>query len=55
MPELLGLADRVLVMEGGRIRAEFDRSEASEQAVMQAAIPQGAARGTPKIAEGARP
>ncbi|EEX12164.1 ribose import ATP-binding protein RbsA 2 [Citreicella sp. SE45] len=28
LPELLGLSDRVMVMAGGRIRAEFDRSGA---------------------------
>ncbi|MBN8188096.1 sugar ABC transporter ATP-binding protein [Salipiger thiooxidans] len=41
LPELLGLSDRVLVMAEGRIRAEFDRSEASEETVMAAAIPLG--------------
>ena len=41
LPELLGLSDRVLVMAEGRIRAEFDRNEASEEAVMAAAIPHG--------------
>ncbi|WP_417522642.1 sugar ABC transporter ATP-binding protein [Marinovum sp.] len=41
LPELLGLSDRVLVMADGRIRAEFDRAEASEEAILAAAIPQG--------------
>lgn len=41
MPELLGLSDRVLVMSDGRVRAHFNRSEATEEAVMQAAIPHG--------------
>jgi L-arabinose transport system ATP-binding protein len=40
MPELLGLSDRVLVMSDGRIQAHFNRSEANEEDVMQAAIPQ---------------
>lgn len=43
MPELLGLSNRILVMADGRIRAEFSREEASEAAIMQAAIPQGSA------------
>ena len=51
MPELLGLSDRILVMADGRIRAEFDRAEASEEAIMTAAIPHGAAA-TPSL-EGA--
>ena len=31
MPELLGLADRILVMAGGRVVAEMPREEASEE------------------------
>ena len=41
MPELLGLSDRLLVMSDGRVRARFDRGEASEEAVMRHAIPHG--------------
>lgn len=41
LPELLGLSDRILVMADGRIRGEFDRTGASEEAIMAAAIPQG--------------
>src|SRR5690625_2805927 len=37
LPEVLGMADRVLVMREGRIRADIPRSEASEEAVMFAA------------------
>ncbi|HLR93949.1 MAG TPA: ATP-binding cassette domain-containing protein, partial [Jiangellaceae bacterium] len=37
LPEVLGMADRVLVMREGRITAEIPRSEASEEAVMFAA------------------
>jgi ABC-type sugar transport system ATPase subunit len=33
LPEVLGMADRVLVMSGGRIVASFDRSEATPDAV----------------------
>jgi rhamnose transport system ATP-binding protein len=37
LPEVLGMADRVIVMRRGRIRAAFDRAAATPQAVMQAA------------------
>jgi len=37
LSEVLGMADRVLVMHEGRIAAELDRGEATEEAVMQAA------------------
>jgi ribose transport system ATP-binding protein len=34
LPEALGISDRVLVVRGGRIVAELDRAEATEEAVM---------------------
>ncbi|MCK2221143.1 sugar ABC transporter ATP-binding protein [Actinomadura sp. ATCC 31491] len=37
LPEVLGMADRVLVMHEGRLVAELDRAEASEERVMAAA------------------
>jgi rhamnose transport system ATP-binding protein len=37
LPEVLGMADRVLVMREGRITAELDRSEATSESVMFAA------------------
>jgi rhamnose transport system ATP-binding protein len=37
LPEVLGMADRVLVMHEGRIAAELSRAEANEEAVMRAA------------------
>jgi rhamnose transport system ATP-binding protein len=37
LPEILGMADRVLVMHEGRISAEIPRAEATEQSVMAAA------------------
>jgi rhamnose transport system ATP-binding protein len=37
LPEVLGMADRVIVMRRGRVRATFDRASATPQAVMQAA------------------
>jgi ribose transport system ATP-binding protein len=37
MPEVLGLADRILVMHEGRLTGELSRAEASEQAIMHLA------------------
>ena len=37
LPEVLGVADRILVMREGRIAAEFQRKDASEEAIMSAA------------------
>jgi rhamnose transport system ATP-binding protein len=37
LPEVLGMADRVLVLHEGRMTAELSRSEATEDAVMRAA------------------
>jgi rhamnose transport system ATP-binding protein len=37
LPEILGMADRVLVMHEGRITAEIPRAEATEESVMSAA------------------
>jgi ribose transport system ATP-binding protein len=37
MPEVLGLADRILVMHDGRISGELSRAEATEEAVMRLA------------------
>ncbi len=39
MPEILGMSDRVLVMAGGRITAEFNRAEATQEKVLEAATP----------------
>ncbi len=38
LPEVLGMSDRVVVMHDGRVTGEFDRSEATNERVMQAAI-----------------
>ncbi|HKO83624.1 MAG TPA: sugar ABC transporter ATP-binding protein [Actinomycetota bacterium] len=40
LPEILGMADRVLVMHEGRLTVELSRSEATEQTVMLAATGQ---------------
>ncbi|QYD72082.1 sugar ABC transporter ATP-binding protein [Paraburkholderia edwinii] len=44
LPEVLGMADRVLVMHEGRISAEITRADASEERIMSAALGQGAAQ-----------
>ena len=41
MEEVLGMADRVLVMHEGRIAGEVGRAEMSEEAVMQLATGEG--------------
>jgi ABC-type sugar transport system ATPase subunit len=39
LPELLGIADRIMVMCEGRKTGEFDRSAANEVTLMRAAVP----------------
>ncbi|MCB8877780.1 sugar ABC transporter ATP-binding protein [Acidisoma silvae] len=43
LPEVLGLADRILVMQGGRIRGEISRAEATEEKILSLAILENAA------------
>jgi ABC-type sugar transport system ATPase subunit len=38
LPEVLGLSDRVVVMHDGRVTGDFERAEATNERVMQAAI-----------------
>jgi ABC-type sugar transport system ATPase subunit len=38
LPEVLGMSDRVLVMRAGAVRAEFPRADATEAAVLNAAL-----------------
>ena len=40
LPEVLGMADRVLVMYEGRLTAELSRDEADEESVIRAATGQ---------------
>jgi rhamnose transport system ATP-binding protein len=40
LPEVLGVADRILVMREGRLVAEFSHANASEEAIMSAAMGQ---------------
>ncbi|MFM2105243.1 MAG: ribose transporter ATP-binding protein [Chloroflexota bacterium] len=37
LPEILGMSDRVLVMAGGRITAEFTRADVTQEKVLEAA------------------
>jgi ABC-type sugar transport system ATPase subunit len=39
LPEILGLADRIMVMREGRVSATMDRSEATQEAILAAALP----------------
>jgi ABC-type sugar transport system ATPase subunit len=45
LPEILGISDRILVMHEGKLVAELDRSEATQDRVMQAATGQIESRG----------
>jgi len=40
MPEVLGVADRILVLHEGRLVAELSREEANEASIMRAAAGQ---------------
>jgi len=37
LPEVLGMADRVLVLREGKLTGEFSRAEADEDSIMRAA------------------
>ena len=39
LPELLSLCDRILVMSEGRVTAELPRESATQENIMQAAVP----------------
>ncbi|QKW09829.1 sugar ABC transporter ATP-binding protein [Streptomyces sp. NA04227] len=47
LPELLGLADRVVVMQGGRITGELDRGEADEASILELAMADDLAKAAP--------
>jgi ABC-type sugar transport system ATPase subunit len=38
LPEVLGMSDRILVMRGGRVVRELAAQEATDAAVLQAAL-----------------
>ena len=42
LPEVLGVADRVVVMSGGRVTGELSHADATEEAVLGLALPHGA-------------
>jgi ribose transport system ATP-binding protein len=44
LPELLAVADRILVIADGRVTAEFARNEATEERLLQAALPKRTAQ-----------
>jgi rhamnose transport system ATP-binding protein len=44
LPEVLGVSDRILVMREGSLAAEFSRDDASEEAIMSAAMGQQVAK-----------
>ncbi|HZM76613.1 MAG TPA: sugar ABC transporter ATP-binding protein [Candidatus Limnocylindrales bacterium] len=41
LPEVLGLADRVVVMRGGRVAGSLDRGSATEEAILELALSGG--------------
>jgi len=41
MPELLGMCDRIVVMNEGRFIAEYDAREASQERIMHAIVADG--------------
>ena len=43
LPEIMAIADRIIVLSEGRQTAEFTSSQATEESIMKAAIPQGQA------------
>jgi ABC-type sugar transport system ATPase subunit len=47
LPEILAIADRILVLAEGQLTAEFERGLASEEAILHAALPQRARQAEP--------
>ena len=45
MPELLGISDRIIVMSQGSTVAEFDRSEATQEKLLEATVDRPALSG----------
>jgi ABC-type sugar transport system ATPase subunit len=41
LPEVLALADRILVMRAGRLSATFAAADATPERVLAAALPEG--------------
>ena len=38
MPEVLGMADRIVVMKSGHVTGEFDNKEVSQEMIMAASL-----------------
>jgi len=38
LPELLALSDRIMVLHRGRVAAEYDRNEATQEKILQSAM-----------------
>jgi ribose transport system ATP-binding protein len=38
LPEVLGMSDRILVLHGGRVSAEFERGRVDQPTVLKAAL-----------------
>ncbi|MEV6356290.1 sugar ABC transporter ATP-binding protein [Streptomyces hydrogenans] len=55
LPEVLGLADRVVVMQHGRVTGELGRAEATEEAILHLAMADDLAAREPARPEPARP
>jgi rhamnose transport system ATP-binding protein len=49
-PELLALSDRILVMSEGRLTADIPRAEASQEAIMFAAVPKSGRNAQAEVA-----
>jgi ABC-type sugar transport system ATPase subunit len=41
LPEILGMSDRILVMHEGRVGGVFERKDATQELIMQAATGHG--------------
>jgi ABC-type sugar transport system ATPase subunit len=41
LPEILGMSDRILVMHEGRVGGIFERKDATQESIMQAATGHG--------------
>jgi len=49
LPEILAMSDRIVVMSEGKKTGEFDRSEATEEKLLRAAIPRSMRRIAPSV------
>jgi ribose transport system ATP-binding protein len=45
LPEILAIADRIIVLSEGRQTAQFARAEATEEAILKAALPRSLSAG----------